>query len=269
MNDFASRIVTPLKPASGHPCLGQRKIRIVPLVTERFLLRRRRDRLSDEEKQALEQAVAQVRTIPARTVLVSHGETVSKSTMLIQGLMCRYMDGRDGNRQLVAIHVPGDFVDLHGFPLEQLDHDVATLTEAVIAEFPRQTLLDLTRNHPHLMRMLWFSTLLDAAMHREWIFRLGRLDAAGRVAHLFCETYTRLMLVNLASDEIFALPLTQADIAEACGLTPVHVNRVLRQLRDSGLVEFRGGVVKILDWKGLVGTGEFDDAYLYVDGTPT
>ncbi|MCJ8157539.1 Crp/Fnr family transcriptional regulator [Sphingomonas sp. LaA6.9] len=237
-------------------------------VTALFLQRRRRERLSEEEKRALEDAVAEIRVLPARHVLVHQGDTVTRSTMLIEGLMCRYMDGRDGHRQLVALHVPGDFVDLHGFPLEQLDHDVATISRSKVATFPRETLLTLTRNHPHLVRMLWFSTLLDAAMHREWIFRLGRLGAMGRVAHFFCEMKVRLSLVGLSNDNRFHLAVTQADIAEACGLTPVHVNRVLRQLRDNGQLAFQRGMAHVLDWHALKVTGEFDDAYLYVDGTP-
>lgn len=237
-------------------------------ITAKFLERRRRDRLSEAEKQALEDAVAEVRSLPARQTIVRQGDTVTRSTLLVEGFMCRYMDGRDGQRQLVALHVPGDFVDLHGFPLEQLDHDVATLSKAKVAMFSRDTLLTLTRNHPHLMRMLWFSTLLDAAMHREWIFRLGQLGAAARVAHFFCEMNVRLRLVGLSADNRFNLPITQSDIADACGLTPVHVNRVLRQLRDEGLLEFRGGVAHVLDGKGLRQSGEFDHAYLYVDGTP-
>lgn len=238
------------------------------MITEKFLRRRRRDRLSEAEKQALEDAVSDVMVLPARHVLVRQGDTVTRSTFLVEGLMCRYMDGRDGQRQLVALHVPGDFVDLHGFPLEQLDHDVATLSQARIASFPREALLALTRTHPHLMRMLWFSTLLDAAIHREWIFRLGRLHALARVAHFFCEMDVRLRLVELSDGDSFALPITQADLAEACGLTSVHVNRVLRQLRDEGLLAFRGGVVQVLDRKRLIGAGEFDPAYLYIDGTP-
>ncbi|RJF91568.1 Crp/Fnr family transcriptional regulator [Sphingomonas cavernae] len=237
-------------------------------MTALFLQRRRRDRLSEQEKQALEAAVAEVRVLPARHVMVRQGETVTRSTLLVEGLMCRYMDGRDGQRQLVALHVPGDFVDLHAFPLEQLDHDVATISRAKVATFPRETLLALTRDHPHLVRMLWFSTLLDAAMHREWIFRLGRLGATGRVAHFFCEMNVRLAMVGLSSGNRFHLPVTQSDIAEACGLTSVHVNRVLRQLRDSGQLEFQRGEARVLDWEALKATGEFDDAYLYVDGTP-
>ena len=172
---------------------------------------------------------------------------------------------RDGFRQLVSLQLPGDFVDLHGYPLQRLDHDIATLSEAEIALVPHDRLTPLTEQYPHLARMLWFSTLLDAAMHREWIFRIGRLEATGRVAHFLCETQARLRAVGLATGDRFYLPLTQQDIGEACGLTSVHVNRTLRRLREGGLVEFAQREVHVLDQRALAQLGEFDPDYLYLD----
>ncbi len=234
-------------------------------VTGRFLMGRRRSQLTADDIGSLEDAAQNVRTLPARTLMIRAGERVTVSTMLLEGFICRYMDDREGLRQLVAIHVPGDFVDLHGFPMEMLDHDVATLGPVKIASWPHAALARVMEGRPNLTRMLWFSTLLDAAMHREWIFRLGRLGAEGRVAHLMCELNTRLEMVGLAADGRFALPLKQADLAEACGLTGVHVNRVLRSLRERGLLLFRNGVVEILDRRPLAALGEFDPAYLFPD----
>jgi CRP-like cAMP-binding protein len=173
------------------------------------------------------------------------------------------MDGADGNRQLVAIHVPGDFVDLHAFPLRKLDHDVATLTECTVAQFKHAEIEKLILTHPNLGKQLWFSTLLDAAMHREWIFRLGRLGAAGRVAHFFAETERRLRMVGMSDGQNFALPLQQSDIASACGITPVHANRVLRDLRERGIVTVGHGRVQISDLAALHREAEFDEQYLY------
>ncbi|KQR84288.1 Crp/Fnr family transcriptional regulator [Sphingomonas sp. Leaf343] len=234
-------------------------------VTGRFLMGRRRSQLTADDIGALDDAAQNVRTLPARTLMIRAGERVTVSTMLLEGFICRYMDDREGLRQLVAIHVPGDFVDLHGFPMEMLDHDVATLGPVKIASWPHAALARVMEGRPNLTRMLWFSTLLDAAMHREWIFRLGRLGAEGRVAHLMCELNTRLEMVGLAADGRFALPLKQADLAEACGLTGVHVNRVLRSLRERGLLLFRNGVAEILDRRALAALGEFDSAYLFPD----
>ena len=233
------------------------------MLTGRFLRGRTRDALSEEEQQVLEAAVSNVRSVPARTTVMRRGELVNDSTLLVEGFMCRYLDDRDGYRQLVSLHVPGDFVDLHGFPMKHLDHDIATLSVCTIATVEHRTLGEILVKHPRLTRWLWFSTLLDAAIHREWIFRLGRLGAEGRVAHFFCELNARLEMVGLAADGRFSLPATQADVAEACGITGVHVNRVLRLLRERGLVSFRSGEVRILDFAGLRALAEFDPVYLY------
>ncbi|MEH3048030.1 Crp/Fnr family transcriptional regulator [Sphingomonas adhaesiva] len=221
--------------------------------------------MSAQEKDALEAAVDRVETLPARTIVINRGQRVRYSTLLLDGTMCRYMDARDGFRQLVALQVPGDFVDLHGYPLEMLDHDVGTLSEARVAIIPHGRIDAMLRDMPHLTRLLWRSTLLDAALHREWIFRLGRLDAAGRVAHFLMETHHRLQAVARTHDGQFALPLTQQDLGEACGLTSVHVNRTLRRLREDGLAEVARGTVRITDAIGLARLAEFDPDYLYLE----
>lgn len=231
--------------------------------TERFLMGRRREELSPDERAVLEGAMSEERSLPARHVLIRAGERVRHSTFLIHGFICRYMDDRDGHRQLVGIHVPGDFVDLHGYPMRHLDHDVATLGPVTVGIFPHDRLERVNVDWPHLTRMLWFSTLLDAAMHREWIFRLGRLGADGRVAHFFSELNARLELVGLSDGMRFDVPIVQADLAEACGITHVHANRVLRTLRERGLMTFAAGRVAIEDRAGLERTAEFDGDYLY------
>ena len=235
------------------------------LLTRRFLLGRGRGALNIEERQAIETAMGVIREVPARRQLIRRGERVEASTFLIEGYVCRYMDDRDGHRQLVAIHVPGDFVDLHAFPMKRLDHDIATLGPVRIGLYDHRVLADLTERMPHLTRKLWFSTLLDAAMHREWIFRLGRLGAEGRIGHFFCELFVRLNMVGLVDRDRFRLPLTQVDLGEACGLTGVHVNRTLRTLREDGMLEFRNGEVVMLDFKRLARLAEFDADYLYRD----
>lgn len=234
-------------------------------ISHRFLRNRGRNAMSAEEAAALEAAFEAPRLCPARKTVIEKGVPVHHSTLLIEGVMCRYLDDTDGHRQLLGVHIAGDFVDLHGFPLERLDHNVATLTEATIATVPRERVMGLVARFPNLARVLWRSTMLDAAMHREWIFRLGRLDAQGRVAHFFAEMETRLRLAGLGDKTEAQLPINQTDVAEACGLTPVHVNRVLRTLREDGLMTFRSGVIEIGDRAGLHRLAEFDDEYLYPD----
>lgn len=235
------------------------------MFTDRFLRHRQGATLSLEERAVLENAISEVRTLDARTTLVRAGEPLSNSTLLLEGFMCRYVDDRKGLRQLVAAQVPGDFVDLHAYPLKVLDHDVATLTGATVAIVPHSALDDINAAMPELTRKLWFSTLLDAAMHRAWVFRLGRLDAMGRVAHFLCETNVRLQAVGLSDGRRFALGVTQTDISEICGITNVHANRVLRQLREERLCVFRSSLVEIQDPHKLAARGQFDPDYLYLD----
>lgn len=235
------------------------------MFTDRFLRDKRGVSLDGNEHARLEAAIREVRTLAPRTTLVRGGEPLHQSILLIEGIMSRHIDDRDGLRQLVAVHVPGDFVDLHGFPLKVLDHDVATMTAATVAIVPHKALDAIVAEMPFMARKLWFATLIDAAIHRAWLFRLGRLDAVGRVAHFLCETNARLVSAGLSDGRRFALGLTQADIAEICGLTNVHVNRVLRSLREDRLCVFRSSLVEILEPERLAARGQFDPAYLYID----
>ncbi|SFP60904.1 Crp/Fnr family transcriptional regulator [Sphingomonas rubra] len=232
---------------------------------KRFLRGRRGGNIAPDDLAALEAAAQGEQTYRSRAIVVRAGSPVTNSTLLLEGFMCRYMDDRAGHRQLVAIHVPGDFVDLHGFPMGWLDHDIGTIGSVRVANWAHSALEEVLEHRPRLTRMMWFSTLLDAAMHREWVFRLGRLDAIGRVAHLLCELEVRLDMVGLAENGRYHLPLTQADLAEACGLTGVHVNRVLRSLRERELLLFRNNEVTILDKAALRALAEFDPMYLYGD----
>lgn len=235
------------------------------MFTDRFLRHRRGPKLTAEEREALEASVDEVVTHAARQIVVRAREPLDHSTLLVEGTMCRYRDDRHGLRQLVAIHVPGDFVDLHGYPLQTLDHDVASLTAITVATVRHDRLDVLTAEHPELARKLWYSTLLDAAIHRAWLFRLGRLDAGGRIAHFLCETSARLQAVGLSDGRRFELGITQADLSEICGVTSVHINRVMRSLREEGVVSFRSSLVEIHDPVRLQRHGQFDPDYLYLD----
>ena len=151
--------------------------------------------------------------------------------------------------------------------MKQLDHSVGTLTPVQVGIVPHARLKEVLDPRPELARKLWFSTLIDAAMHRTWLFRLGRLDAVGRVAHFICETNERFKAVGLSDGRQFSLDLTQTDLAEVCGLTNVHINRVIRQLREANLCVFRSSTVEIIDPIGLARRGDFDPAYLYLTTT--
>ncbi len=238
------------------------------MLCERFLRHKRGVRLEPNERARLEAAISEVRTLGPRTTIVRAGVPLDHSTLLLTGFLSRYIDDRAGVRQLVAVHVPGDFVDLHSFPLKVLDHDIASMTTASVAIVPHSELESMARTMPGLMQKLWFATLIDAAIHRAWLFRLGRLDAVGRVAHFLCETNARLVSAGLSDGHCFALGMTQADLAEICGVTTVHVNRVLRHLRQERLCVFRSSQVEIVDPALLAQRAQFDPAYLYIDSAP-
>jgi CRP-like cAMP-binding protein len=238
------------------------------VLTRRVLAGRKINPLTPTERARLERSIAEVRRVPARAVLVRKGDALQHSTLLLKGFLSRYVVDRHGRRQFVSLHVPGDLVDLHAYPMKVLDHDIAALSEAEVAILPHDAIKAITQEDVELARKFWFATLLDAAMHREWIFALGRVDATGRICHFFAETGARLQAVGLGAADRFALPLTQADIGEACGLTSVHVSRVLKSLRNARICDFRDGEVKILDTAALVKRAQFDPAYLYLDPTP-
>lgn len=229
-----------------------------------FLRGRGAGAIDPAERDVLEARLSPPKSIAPRHTLVRRGQMVEFSTLLLDGLVGRYLEDRSGDRQLVALHVAGDFLDLHAFPLRHLDHDVVTLTQATVVTIEHAALEQITEKQPHLTRLLWYSTLLDAAIHREWIFRLGRLDGKGRVAHFMAETALRLALVGRCTAQQFELPITQSDIADACGLTNVHVSRVLRSLRMSGVLEVVGSMVTIRDQQRLWHLAEFDPHYLYL-----
>jgi CRP-like cAMP-binding protein len=238
-------------------------------VIEPLLMKmRRRDDISPEEEQALRGAVAEVRDYPADLTFIRRNQELNHSTALIQGLICRYKDLRSGERQVTEVHVSGDFADLHSFTLKKLDHEVMTLTPCKVALVPHENLTRISEQYPHLARVLWFWTNLDAAIHREWEVSLGRRDAVARLAHLFCELKVRLEIVGLAEEDSYELPLTQTELSECAGITPVHVNRSLKVLREDGALEFRNRKVTILDRGKLERAAEFDPSYLYLERRP-
>lgn len=239
------------------------------MITDRFLKGRRGMSLTPGERATIEKAVSEIRAVPPRTTIIEAGRPLRHSALIVDGLVCRTISDRDGLRQFVGLHLPGDFVDLHSYVLSNLEHDVSSVTQARVAIVPHER-IDQIVTDSALAGKLWFATLLDAAMHRAWLFRLGRLDAMGRVAHFLCETNARLRAVGLSDGRSFALDLTQNDLAEICGVTSIHMNRILRQLREEGLVTMRSSLVEIMQPDRLAARGQFDGAYLYLDdeGSP-
>lgn len=234
-------------------------------LTGRFLMGRLRQAMSDREKDILESCITDVREYDDGHRLLARGEVCERSTMLIEGFIVRAIHEND-RRYIVGMQVPGDFVDLHAFALKRLDHDVVTIGPAKVGTVMHERLIELMTTEPHLSRVLWFSTLLDAALHRQWLLKLEQLKANRRVAHLLAEIWHRLDMVGLSRTDGFRSPLTQTDLADMSGTTAVHMNRAIGELRRLGVADFRRGTLTFTDRAKLEEHGDFDPAYLYGPG---
>jgi CRP-like cAMP-binding protein len=238
------------------------------MITVHLKKLRRRIEISSDEERAIRDSVAELRSVSADELVVRAGEDLDSSLLLLDGWMARSKDLAGGERQVTEIHVAGDFADLHSFTLKRLDHDVTALTDCRVAVVPHERLREITERLPRLARVYWFSTSVDAAIHRELALSLGQRSAIGRMAHLFCELYVRLDVVGRARSDGYEFPLTQRELSECLGLTVVHANRTLQELRRRGLVELENRQLTIRNRRGLEGLAEFDPAYLYLDRRP-
>ena len=218
--------------------------------------------LSEQDREALDGLCRDVREVPARHDIMRDGDKPDHVHLMLEGWAARYKILPDGGRQITAFLVPGDFCDVHVTILSQMDHGIATLTPTRIAFIPHHAIKAVTER-PQLARALWWATLVDEAVLRAWIVNLGRRDAFQRMAHLLCELHLRMKNVGLAAEGGFDLPVTQEDIADALGLTPVHTNRVIQRLRREGLITLKGHDLVILDPEGLRKTAGFNPAYLH------
>lgn len=230
----------------------------VPFLTRKFT---RGGPISAADARLLDAVPITVRDVGRDQDLVREGDHSPHCIVLIEGFACRYRTLSDGRRQIVSFHVAGDFLDLQGYLLERLDHGIGTLTPSKIGQIPHTAIEDLLQS-PSLTRRLWRETVVDGVIHREWLVNVGRRSAYQRVAHIFCELVTRLQAVGLARDGACDLPLTQGELADASGLSTVHVNRVIQELRRDGLITLRGRVFSALDWEGLKRAAEVDPTYL-------
>jgi len=233
------------------------------LIEAHLMRLRRLFPLNEAEEGVLRGLPSDSRRIPARRTLVHEHDLLDHSLLLTRGWLGRAKDAGSGKRQLTEVHLPGDFADLHSFTLKRLDHKIVTLSDVTVARVPHARLEELTADHPRLARIYWFLTNVDAAVHRQWAFLLGSVSARQRLAHLLCEFHTRLDVVGLSRNGIYDFPLTQDDLATCLGLTPVHVNRTLQEIRKTGFVEIRDRQVRIHDWPALAKLADFNPEYLY------
>jgi CRP-like cAMP-binding protein len=221
------------------------------------------------ESQRLHQLVsdAKTETYQARQEIIRDEEKVDHIYLILLGLAARSKQLHDGRRQIMAFLVPGDLCDIEVFVLEAMDHSIVAMSETTCALIPRETIEKLLSEFSQITKALWWSTMTDSAVLRARIIDHGRRDARERIAHLFYEMLIRNRVVGAAKDDSFPFAVTQDDLADATGLTPVYVNRVLKDLRDSGLVEFKQKVVSVLNPRGLKLAAKFESAYLHLDRT--
>lgn len=205
---------------------------------------------------------------PPDQTIVHAGRELTQSLLLLDGWLARMKDLSTGERQITEVHVAGDFADLHGFTLKRLDHDLVTLSRCRVAHVPHDGLKQVLGRFPHLARVYWMMTNIDAAIHREWTLSLGRRTALASMAHFFCELLVRLQVSGCAEDHSYDFPLTQSEIGECLGLTTVHVNRTLQELRRLNLIQVRDRRVTIFDVEELKRIADFDYQYLYLEKQP-
>ncbi len=220
--------------------------------------------ISDTERQALIDLPMTVRDVPKGADIVREGDRPSECCLVLQGFVCRYKILAEGKRQILSFHPPGDIPDLQSLHLKTMDHSLGALTPTRAGFIAHSALADLIDHHPGLGALFWRETLIDAAIFREWMVGLGRQTAIQRVAHVICEMAVRYRAVGLADERSFVLPVTQTELGDALGLSTVHVNRVLRDLREAQLAVMRTGTVTVLDWNGLRQMAEFDPGYLHL-----
>jgi CRP-like cAMP-binding protein len=220
--------------------------------------------LTADEKRALARLPLRLQAFGENTDLVQQGDAPRECGLIVQGFVCRYKLLAEGQRQIMSFHIPGDIPDLQSLHLRVMDHSVAALAPTRVAFIPHAALQEITRSHPGVTAALWRDTLIDAAIFREWLAGVGRRTAHQRIAHVICEIFVKLRSVGLADGEGFELPVTQSELADALGLSSVHVNRVLQDLRRDGLIVSRGRHVVIGDWERLQAAGDFDVGYLHL-----
>lgn len=223
-------------------------------------------RLDAEDERALLDLPYEIVTIAKQRPLIHEGDVVAHCWLLLSGFCARYKLVGDGGRQIVSIHMMGDMVDLQNALLGVADHGVQALTDCEMAKIPIGAIRQLTDTRPRVKDALWYDTLVDGSIFREWVANVGRRDSKTRIAHLLCEFALKLDAISVGEQLNYELPMTQEQLADATGLTSVHVNRMLQTLVKEGLIErVTSKSVLIGDWRRLAEAGDFDRSYLHLD----
>ena len=212
---------------------------------------------------ALENATARPRRYTARQDLIREGDQPGPMFVILEGWACRYKILPSGTRQIMAFLMPGDACDLHIKLLAEMDHGIQAITPAMVATVTRTDMQVMMQDYPNIASAMYSAQLIDEGIMRAWIVSMGRRSSTERVAHLVCELYLRARNIGLTGDGEFNLPLSQLVLADALGMTAVHINRVLKELRLTGAMALKRGSVTILDPVKLVHIAGFDENYLH------
>jgi CRP-like cAMP-binding protein len=208
-------------------------------------------------------------TYPTKTyargqAIIAEGEKVEDIHLVLLGLAARTKILRNGDRQMMAFLVPGDLCDLEVFVLEAMDHSITAMCDTTCVLIPAKVIRGLLTQSSNLTQALWWSTMVDSAILRERIIDHGSRDARERLAHLFYELLVRYRVVGETTDDAFPFPMTQEDLGDAMGMTAVHANRMLQQLRSEGLIELKGKTLTVLDPPALKKVARFESSYLHL-----
>ena len=222
-------------------------------------------RLSAEDRAAIAKLSRVARVVAPRRDLIREGEHPRYIHLMLDGWACRYKTLPDGRRQIVAFFVPGDFCDLNVYVLKAMDHSIGAITRLSVADISRDEMDKLTTDYPRVTQALWWEALVNSAIQREWTLNVGQRTAYERIAHLLVELFLRLKTVDLITGTSCDFPLTQTDIADATGLTAVHVNRTLQELRRDKLIELDRRRLNIPNLQRLMEAAMFNPNYLHLD----
>ena len=220
-------------------------------------------RLTTDEIDVLLEATSRPRKVPTRTDLIREGDRPGPVFVILEGWACRYKILPNGTRQVLAYLMPGDSCDLHVGLLAEMDHSIQVITPALVATVERLEMDAIMDSHRGVAKAMYMAQLIDEGTMRAWITSMGRRSSVERVAHLMCELYLRARNIGLISGPELALPLSQLLLADSLGMTPVHLNRVLKVLRESGAMTIARGVLNIKDPGKLVQIAGFDENYLH------
>lgn len=223
----------------------------------------RTETLSPAERGAIAALPIRLRNFDASSYIIREGDRPERCSIVVMGYAFRQRLTTSGARQILAFHMPGDFVDLQSLYLAETDYNVQTLTRATIADMAATDLSAAADRYPRIARSVAMLNLLDAAICRDWLMNVGRREALSRVAHLLCELAHRSAGKALTDGAQYELPMTQEQLADALGLTAVHVNRVLKKLQNDGLISRSKRHIGILTWDALCDVGDFSARYLH------